>query len=87
MALRKDLKPGDVVCRNPRKDTIGGGDKHTTIRFYKARRENHGEGNVGLVLDLVTKKNSRGASIKYANVLWGGRTTPVSYTHLRAHET
>lgn len=76
MTLKKVLKPGDVVCRNPRKDAIGGGDKHNTVRFYRNRRKNNGEGNVGTVLDLVTKKNSRGASIKYANVLWGGRTTP-----------
>lgn len=71
----KALKPGDVVSRNRSKDMIGGG-VHTTVRFYKARRKNHEEGNIGTVLDLVTKKDRRGRPIEYANVLWGGRATP-----------
>ena len=71
----KTLKPGDVVSRNRSKDMIGGGT-HTTVRFYQARRKNHEEGNIGTVLDLVTKKDRRGRPVEYANVLWGGRTSP-----------
>lgn len=75
MALKKVLKPGDIVCRNRQKDIIAGGT-HSAVRFYRARRRNHEEGNVGTVVDLLTKKDRNGRPIEYANVLWGGRTTP-----------
>lgn len=74
MALKKVLKPGDVVCRNRAKDIIADGG--SAVRFYRARRRNHEEGNTGTVLDLVTKKDRNGRPIEYANVLWGGRATP-----------
>ncbi len=75
MALKKVLRPGDVVTRNRSKDIIAGGTA-SAIRFYRARRRNHEEGNTGTVLDLVTKKDRNGRPIEYANVLWGGRATP-----------